>query len=479
MRPRGQHGGGTRRVLQRVLSTLVAAAALLALSPASASALGLANLSAAPANPAAGAHSDFTIHMEFNGTGGGTQVDDLTIGLPPGLVGDPTAAPKCSQAEFDAANCPLTTAVGDVDATATILGTGVVQATGHLYNFDPQPGEPARFAIILHPLGMGAVPPIQLQSAVQLRTTDYGLTTIINNIPNKTIVDGDTTITAQTITLYGSGHGLSKPFLRNPTSCPGPHTTTFRAVPYSGATATGNASFTTPTESCENLDFSPSFSAVVGGAVGSQKTSATTSIDQDLDEAGLIKAVVRIPPELNPDASLLGNRCAPTAFLASNCPPNSVMGTAIAASPLLTQPLSGNVVLIESGGLPDIGLDLQGQLHLLLKGTLGLDKVVTFDGLPDIPIAHFALTFPSAPGLLMASRNLCDPPPPLFHADFQGYNGENTSVDSPATVVGSCQPVALTKKCKKVKKKKHKRAAEAKKKQKKRSCKKKKRKKKR
>ena len=71
------------------------------------------------------------------------------------------------------------------------------------------------------------------------------------------------------------------------------------------------------------------------------------------------------------------------------------------------------------------------------------------------------------------------PPPPLFHADFTGYNGANTAVDSPATVQGACGPNAATK-CKKAKKKKHKkRAAEAKKKHKKKSCKKKKRKKKR
>lgn len=117
--------------------------------------------------------------------------------------------------------------------------------------------------------------------------------------------------------------------------------------------------------------------------------------------------------------------------------------------------------------LPDIGLDLNGQLHLLLKGTETLNEVVTFDGLPDIPIAHFQLTFGPSPGLLTANRDLCKPPAPLFHADFTGYNGASTSVDSPATVDG-CGPV---KKCKKSKKKKHKRhAAAAKKKHKKRSC---------
>jgi hypothetical protein len=134
------------------------------------------------------------------------------------------------------------------------------------------------------------------------------------------------------------------------------------------------------------------------------------------------------------------------------------------------------VIFVDTGGVPDIGLDLQGQLHLLLRGTLGLDKVVTFDGLPDIPISHFQLTFPASPGLLTASRNLCVPPPPNFHADFQGYNGANTSVDTAAVVEGACQEVLPAKKCKKAKKKRKHRAAEAKK-HKKKSCKKKKRKK--
>jgi hypothetical protein len=268
-----------------------------------------------------------------------------------------------------------------------------------------------------------------------------------------------------------------QPFMRNPTSCTD-HLVRCAGDSYASSTVVTADSPAFATTGCENEDFSPSFSAIVGGANTSMKTSVTTWIDQDLDEAGLVKARVVIPPDLNPDVALLGNRCSAADFETSNCAPNSVMGSAVAASPLLSQPLAGNVVFVETGGTPDIGLDLQGQLHLLLRGSLGLDKVVVFDGLPDIPIAHFALTFPSAPGLLIASRNLCVPPPPLFHADFTGYNGATTAVDSSATVQGACGQNAATK-CKKAKKKKHKRrAAEAKKKHKKKSCKKKKRKKK-
>ncbi len=473
----------TRGARRRVLETLIVAAALLVLGSASAQALGLGNLSAAPTNTQAGVHSDVKIHMNFSGG----QVKDVTIGLPPGMVGDPNAAPLCTVAQLNADSCPADTVVGSVIANATVAvevlpGIFVpltVDVNGTLYNVVPQPGEPARFGIVLRPLSFPPLPPllppIILQAGVQLRTSDFGLNTVIKDIPNTTLSSQDTTINSQDITLFGIAPGTGKAFMRNPTSC-GTNTTTFSAIPHSGTAANGTASFNTV--GCENEDFSPSFSAIVGGANAAMKTSVTTSIDQDLDEAGLVRARVVIPPDLNPDVQLLGNRCSPADFEASMCPPNSIMGSAVVASPLLSQPLAGNVVFVETGGTPDIGLDLQGQLHLLLRGSLGLDKVVVFDGLPDIPIAHFALTFPSSPGLLIASRNLCVPPPPLFHADFTGYNGANTAVDSPATIQGACGPNAATK-CKKAKKKKHKkRAAEAKKKHKKKSCKKKKRKKK-
>ena len=79
------------------------------------------------------------------------------------------------------------------------------------------------------------------------------------------------------------------------------------------------------------------------------------------------------------------------------------MGLATAASPLLSQPLVGNVALVKgAGALPNLGLDLKGQLHLLLQGTTDISNgnTVTFDGLPDIPIARFQLTFTNPPALL-------------------------------------------------------------------------------
>jgi hypothetical protein len=478
-----------RRTPRRLMGMVIAVAALLAIIPASAQAIDFSpNPTVTLANDDAGAHSDVTINMDF----AGGQVKDLTVGLPPGMVGDPNATPLCTVDQLNADACPDESEVGTVTANATVtvlLVPVTVNVSGTLYNLTPQAGEPARFGIVLRPLALPdplppVLPNIILQSGVQLRP-DFGLNTVINNIPNST--SGlPTTINSQEITLFGTAPGTGRSFMRNPTSC-GTHTTNFSATPYTGASDTASADFAT--DNCGALDFSPAFTAEVGGpgqTTNGAPTTATTAILQDVDEAGLHDAVVTVPPDLNPNATVFfGSHCSQTAFLASSCPSNTVVGLATAASPLLSQPLIGNVVLVDptAGAFPNLGLDLQGQLHLLLQGQTAINpNTVTFNGLPDIPIARFQLTFTNPPALLGTSRDLCVPPAPLFHADFTGYNdGATSSVNASATVDG-CGPSTANvgTKCKKHKaKKKHKkRAAEAKKKHKKKSCKKKKRKKK-
>jgi hypothetical protein len=453
------------------VALLMAALAALAI-PASAQAITVSG-TAAPVDTTAGGHSDFEIHMDF--TGG--QVKDLTVGLPPGMVGDPTATPKCSVAQLDADACPANTVVGEVSAMATV-GVLPVPANGFLYNLDPHAGEPARFGIVLHPLGLpGVVPPIILQSGAQLRSSDFGLNTIINDIPNSTLAAGDTTITSQDITLYGTAPGTGKPFMRNPTSCT-PKTTSFSAVPYSGDSDTAQTPAFTPTN-CSALPFSPTFSARIGApglnnVLG--KPPVSSVIEQDDGEAGLRDARVLLPPDLGVDLVRLNESCSIPAFQAAACPPALFIGSAIATSPLLTQPLTGPVVLVQGLSIPNLGLNLGGPLTLNLQGILGLEGAVTFSGLPDIPISHFELNFfGGPPGLNVADRNLCLPPAPLFHENFTAHSGASTALETAATIEG-CGPVAK-KKCKaKAKKKKGKKSdasAAKKKKHKKKSCKKK------
>lgn len=78
--------------------------------------------------------------------------DDLHFKLPPGLIGDPDAVPRCSEAEFDAVStfeaidlCPADTAVGVASVVVndpTPLGFDLF--TVPVFNLEPQEGEPAR-----------------------------------------------------------------------------------------------------------------------------------------------------------------------------------------------------------------------------------------------------------------------------------------------------------------------------------------------
>jgi hypothetical protein len=58
-----------------------------------------------------------------------------------------------------------------------------------------------------------------------------------------------------------------------------------------------------------------------------------------------------------------------------------------------------------------------------------------FEGLPDTPITRFELNF-DADKLIATTRDLCQPPPPEFHADFEGHNGRKRSSDVAADVEG-------------------------------------------
>jgi hypothetical protein len=472
---------------KRLAGILVAAAALIALAPASAQAITVSG-TAAPTNLQAGAHSDFKLHIAFSG---GTP-KDLTIGLPPGEVGDPNAAPFCSVAQLNADSCPASTKLGNASSMVSLLGAlpNPLPVTGNVYNLEPHPGEPARFGITLHALPLPAplntliLPPVIIQSGVQVRQTDFGLDTVVKNVPNSATlislggadVPVPIGITSMDLTLFGVAPGTGKPFLRNPTSCSPLHAT-FTAVPYSGNTGSGQAPpFTL--SGCGALPFSPTFSARLG-AKGQNKPlghpPVTTSIDQDVGEAGLKDASVILPPDLGANLAKLNEICPLATFNAAACPPNTVVGSAVATSPLLTQPLTGPVVLVQSTVLPDIGLNLAGPLTLNLHGTLDFSGSVTFGGLPDIPISHFQLTFNGGPeGLNVANRDLCKPPRPLFHENFTSYSGATTSLATPATVDG-CGGVLG--KCKKAKKHRKHRSAEAAKKHKHKKCKKKKRKK--
>ena len=485
-----ERSGGVRRRVAAI--ALAAAGAIALIGPSAAHAFSLSDLSAQPAPPPsgttqAGANSDFNINVAF----AAGDVENLRIGLPPGLVGNPLATVKCTSDQLQSNSCPAASQVGEttVNATITVIAIPVtLDIAGKLYNLEPGPGEPARFGIVLQPNPVpplpAVLPPVILESSAQLRQSDLGLDTVIEDIPNTT--EGlPTHINEMNVTLFGNPPGGTKPFIRNPTSC-GTATTLFTADPHGSATeTTGTASFTPV--NCGALPFSPEFSASVGApglTASGTKPPLTTNIEQTIEEAGLKRARVILPTNIGSDANLLATPCPEPDFEAGNCPQGTIVGIAVATSPLLEEQLVGPVAIVEGSGtpVPRLGLDLTGPLAMKLAGTfvLGAGTGVEFNGLPDIPISSFALTF-TQDALVVNPTDLCDGAPRLFSTEFEGHNGAFQSGSAAATIEGCSGSgpaggVTGKKKCKKKKKRKGKsrEAAAAKKKKK---CKRKKRKK--
>jgi hypothetical protein len=440
----------------------VGAVALLVAAPGAHAAIGFGpGLSAQPSDSQGGANSDFTIDMPFTGNGSGDSVRDLTVHLPQGLIGNPTTTPLCTLEQFQTGptgSCPAASQVGEVSVNANVSLLSVVNLplptpiTGTIYNMQPQPGEPARFGIVLQSLpfevpvlGDFVLPPIKQQSGVELRD-DLGLDTVLSDIPNEAEilrlgglpVTGEIQITRQTLTLSGEVDG--KGFMRNPTSCRD-HVVGFDATDHTDETATGEASFTTT--DCDKLAFDPKLSATVGApghTAAATKPPLTTVITQKPEEAGLKRAAVILGGGLDADASVIGNTCPTPKFEASQCPANSIVGSGTAETPLLTSPLSGQVSIVEPltpGGLPNLGVDLKGALPLQLRGDFVLvpGPGNVFDGLPDTPISRFQLDF-NQDKLILTKSDLCEPPPPVIHAEFTGHNGRKLSKDVAASVEG-------------------------------------------
>jgi hypothetical protein len=435
----------------------LAATSCLLLAPAAHAAFGFQGLTSAPTNANAGANSTFNIHIGFSSAS--DDVKDLTVALPPGVVGNPTATPLCTMTQLQSDSCPAASQVGTTTANVTahladpLPLTLPLTVNGSLYNVEPGAGEPARFGIVLRPVGSDPLPVFQkiIQvSDVQLRKNDFGLNTLLTNIPNTAhalngALSVHTDINSIDISLDGTVGG--KGFMRNPTSC-GTKTTTFTADSYANPNqqVTGQASYNSV--NCAALPFSPAFKAVVGSkghTAVNQSPPASTTISQGPGQAGLQNAQVLLPTALNPSSTPLANPCPRAKFIANaaTCPASSIVGSARAASPDLPAAETGSVVIVADpnpGNLPQLGVDLHGPLSLQLFGSFVFTSAgvgQAFNGLPDIPISNFNLRFKQN-GLLFNARNLCKPPAPAFLVSYVGWNGATINNQRVASKVQGC-----------------------------------------
>jgi hypothetical protein len=428
----------------------------LLLSAASAqAAFSLSGVSAAPANTQAGAHTSFSLSYD---TPGDEDIRDLVTALPPGLVGNPQAGGPngfCAPSALTAGACPPASNIGTASSTVQVSGLPLpVTATGNVFNMIPQGSDPATLGIRLTSEG-NLTQPVILIGHASARSTDFGLNTTIKDIPNSAA----TPLGNVPIHITHTELVLNASFITNPTSC-GTKTTNLTATSYNGTVDNGSASFNST--GCQNQAFSPSLAMTIDMSKGGEffdNPDLTTEITQPADQANQKRVEAILPATVQANNNTLNFQCPSAAFpldpaVPQTCPANTQVGTAVARTPLLSQPLTGTVYLIQNPGvLPKVGLDLKGPLPARIIGNATPTPEFRLDnvfgdippGLPDVPLTQFKLTFGGGKnGLIVATEKVCSGPNP-FNAVFDSFGGQHTTQQANAKVIGCNLKKALAK----------------------------------
>jgi hypothetical protein len=227
-------------------------------------------------------------------------------------------------------------------------------------------------------------------------------------------------------------------FALNPTNCD-PFSIDSTIFGDQGATANPSAHF--QVANCADLGFDPKLKIKLsGGNKRNGHPALHATLGYTDNQANVKSVAVTLPATEQLDQDHLGSPCTTAQFNANQCPPGSVLGSATAVTPLLDQPLSGNVYLVTAGNrLPDLVLALRGQISVNVHGivdTVNGGLRTTFKTVPDVPISSFALDVSGGKvGLIVNNTDICKHRSPA-QAQIDGQNGK--SADQSVALNPSC-----------------------------------------
>jgi hypothetical protein len=210
-------------------------------------------------------------------------------------------------------------------------------------------------------------------------------------------------------------------FAVNPTNCQ-PSSTTGTITGEQGASMPVSSRF--QVTNCASLKFQPNFTATTAGAATPNGTGASfhvrllakegpTGPGQDSGEANVKRVEVQLPKLLPARLTTLQKACTASQF-ASNpagCPEFSFVGSVVAHTPVLANPLAGPAILVSHGGaaFPDLVIVLQGEgIRIDLIGNTQIKNGITysrFETVPDAPISDFELNLPQSRHSALASSS--------------------------------------------------------------------------
>ncbi len=387
----------------------------------------------------AGSHPyEMTVAFAVNGRGhgffeevpAGGETQQVVVNLPPGIVGDPTATPRCTRRQFDGETeseeptCPASTQIGMDESI--VQG---VHVSFKVYNLVPPPGIAAQFAFndqgtdVFLNAGVRSGGPTPLDS-------DYGIS-VHTLVPQKAVLFNTTTIwgvpseESHNEQREAPSTGGSVPLLTLPTSCEGPQEFSIEALDtwqyanlHSRASVLTHESTGAPVgfTGCSDLGFDPSLSVAPDTSAADTPAGLTTEIkvpQEGLETLhGIATSNQRDATVVLPEGLVLNpGRASGLVACPVNedgvgqegpprCPSASQVGTATVLTPLLAEPLEGKVYVVESQP-PDVKLliALAGQgIEVKLVGDVHLNTstgqlTTVFKETPEVPFTSFKLAF--------------------------------------------------------------------------------------
>jgi hypothetical protein len=400
---------------------------------------------------------------------------DLHFKLPAGLVGNPTPLPQCTLAQFNTLAesfgfpglnfCPAQSAVGVAlisvnGASTSVSANPAVTFVVPVFNLEPAVGEPARFGFTL------LRAPVILDTKVRTGG-DYGVTVDVSNITQTSaFIKNEVTFwgvpsdprhdkqrgwgclenarrqPTQTQFQCETSQGHPLPLLTLPTSCSGsPLQSSVEGDSWAQPGSFQTYGLTEPMpvmDGCNRLPFTPAISVSPDSQAGSTPSGLTVGVhvpqDLNLNGAGLSEADVKdttvtLPAgiALNPAAADGLQSCneaqiALSENVPAGCPDASKVATVEIKSPLLPDPLMGEVYLAAQDANPFGSLvalylvaeDPTSGVLVKVAGEVKLDPITgqlvsTFKNTPQLPFEDLKLHFFGGSRAPLSSPSLCGP----------------------------------------------------------------------
>ncbi len=406
-------------------------------------------------NNNAGSYAPFFIRLTRNdGDQEITRFDAvLPAGVLPKLAGVPqcpyaaiaAARSKAGRAELSSPSCPAASQIGRVEAGAGV-GEALTWVGGKVYLAGPYAGAPLS-VVAIAPAVAG---PFDVGTVVVREAIDVNPASAVGEVDSTTSDLIPHILAGIPLRLRDLRVYVDHPeFMRNPTSCAERQTlaSVFGSaanpfLPADDLPVPRGARY--QAASCAGLKFKPSLNLKLSGQMKRSGNPALTAVLAPRPgDANLRGTSVLLPRTQLVDQFHINNPCTRVQYRADECPAGSVIGTVKAWTPLLDQPLAGNIYFRSNGGdreLPDLVLDLRGQFRIEQVGFVDSrhGRIRTrFTQIPDAPISRVVLKlFGGERGLLENSADLCARKRKA-RLTLVGQNGRQTAGDS--AIRTSCQ----------------------------------------